>query len=148
MTSSTKVQSKENQMHPSAFRSLSRHGDSSIICLFSNPSPPGFVHCCPLPEPSWDESFRVACRDSTHTPSYWERLRRTFMSARRTCNALRGSAQKRQSSLDSCRLRCGPRTPVVPQCLMDFNTSVWPLGGSIVCQLVQLWSSLIARLLL
>lgn len=51
------------------------------------------------------------------------------MSARRTCNALISSAQKRQSPLGSCRLRCEPG--VGPQCILVLSTPVWPLGGVI-----------------
>lgn len=119
-------------MHLTAFRSQSRHEDSLIISIISNPS--GFVHYCPPPDPSWDGSYRVACRDSTLTLSCCEHLRRTFMSARRTCNAHRGSAQKRQSPLGSSRLRCAPGVAVVPLCMMGLSTSVWPLGGSVVCK--------------
>lgn len=57
-------------------------------------------------------------------------LSRVSLSARKTCSAWRGSAQKSQSPIGNCRLRCAKPAAVVNVKCSHFPI-FWPLGGSI-----------------
>lgn len=103
----------------------------------------------PLPvEPRWGRSCRRVWRSWWLTLSYWVQPSRGSSSARRTCGAQRGSAQKSQSPLGNCRLRCATRAVVVREyCKCSHFPHIWPLGRSATtpvstgasCFLVLLW---------
>lgn len=103
------------------------------ITMFHFPKPNSFFFfffAVPPLEPRWGRSCTGAWRNWTLTPSYWMQLSRVSLSARKTCSAWRGSAQKSQSPLGNCRLRCAKPAAVVNVKCSHFPI-FWPLGGSI-----------------
>ena len=81
-------------------------------------------------ESRWGKSSRVEWRNWSLIRSYWVQLSRVFLSARSTCNTLRGSAQKSQRLLSNCRSRCAEWAAVVLEYDMRTNSDMWPLVGS------------------